>query len=350
MKLTFSWSDLAALTDTPGTGGVLRTEPADFVVEERPAYLPCGEGDFVFVRLRKVGHTTIHVVRELVSQLGINEKHVGVAGLKDRHAVTTQWLSLPDKAEGRLERFSMEGVEILEVSRHGNKLGMGHLQGNRFRIRVRQAPGTYEQAAHTLELLARSGVPNYFGPQRFGLGGLNAEEGLRVLRGESSLRDPRVRRFLVSSVQSVLFNAFVSLRLQRGLFDRLVVGDMARKHDTGGVFRVEDAAAETSRAQRGEISATGTLFGRKVRELTEEAGALEREVLGEFALTPEAFRSRKGDRRTIRIFPGEMGIEPTPDGYWLSFELPKGSFATSVMREVLKTEVDAGELPESDPE
>ena len=341
MSLIFDWSALRERTMTPGTGGRLRAEPADFQVQEVPAYLPGGSGEYLYLHVEKTGHTTAHVVRELCAQLGVRDRDVGVAGLKDRHAVTTQWLSLPAKVEPRLGDFSLPGVRILETSRHSNKLGMGHLHGNRFVVRVRGAAGMAEQAGETLATLAQGGVPNYFGPQRFGLGGLNAEEGLRVLRGESELRDPRVRRFLTSSVQSAIFNALVSLRLERKVFDRLLTGDMAKKHDTGGVFLVEDAEAETPRAQRGEVSATGTLFGRKVKPLTADAGALEAEALALFGLSPQVFASRKGDRRLIRVFPAEAEVRPVDDGYVLAFTLPKGSFATSVLREVMKTEVDA---------
>ncbi len=274
MNLIFSWAALRALTTTPGSGGVLRSLPEDFVVEERPTYLPSGSGEHLYLHIEKRGHTTAHLARELSNQLGVKAKDLGIAGLKDRHAVTRQWISLPAKFEPRLGEFELEGVRMLDISRHTNKLGLGHLRGNRFSVRVRGAPGTAAQAQDTLALLQRLGVPNYFGPQRFGLSGLNAEEGLRVLRGESALRDPQVRRFLSSSVQSALFNRFVSLRLERGLFDTLLSGDMAKKHDTGGVFLVEDAAAETPRAQRGEVSATGTLFGRKTAPLTREAGEL----------------------------------------------------------------------------
>ncbi|WP_157463536.1 tRNA pseudouridine(13) synthase TruD, partial [Deinococcus pimensis] len=150
MKLTFSWADLAPLTDSPGTGGTLRATPEDFVVDEVPAYPLSGEGEHLFVRVEKRGHTTAHVVRELARQLGFDERKVGVAGLKDRHAVTTQWLSLPPRAEGRLGEFELEGVRVLDVTRHGNKLGMGHLRGNRFRVRVRGAPGAAEEARRVL--------------------------------------------------------------------------------------------------------------------------------------------------------------------------------------------------------
>lgn len=348
MSLTFDWSTLFPLTTAPGTGGVLRAEPADFVVEEAPLYLPSGEGEHVYVQLRKTGHTTAFVAKELARQLDIKLERVGIAGLKDRHAVTTQWLSLPDKAERRLERFAMEGVEILEVARHGNKLGIGHLRGNRFTVRVRGAAGKEVDAAATMDELARRGVPNYFGPQRFGLGGLNAEEGLKVLRGESRTRDPRVRRFLVSSVQSVLFNAWLSARIERGLFGGVLRGDMAKKHDTGGVFRVEDAAAESERAARGEISATGTLFGRKVKPLTDEAGDFEREILERFGLTPEVFSSRRGDRRLSRVFLEDAFVTAAEDGFVVSFFLPRGSFATSVLREVMKVDVDVSGGPDDE--
>ncbi len=344
MNLIFSWAALRALTPTPGSGGVLRSRPEDFVVEERPTYLPSGSGDHLYLHLEKVGHTTAHLARELTRQLGVKTRDLGIAGLKDRHAVTRQWISLPAKFESRLGDFQLEGVQVLEVSRHTNKLGLGHLRGNRFTVRVRGAAGTAAQAQTTLDLLGRLGLPNYFGPQRFGLGGLNAEEGLRVLRGESELRDPQVRRFLSSSVQSAVFNRTVSLRLERGLFDRLLSGDMAKKRDTGGVFLVEDAQAESPRAERGEVSATGTLFGRKTKPLTLDAGALETEVLDEFGLSPEVFSSRKGDRRLIRIFMEDAQLQPEDDGYTVSFALPKGSFATSVLRELMKTDVDAPDL------
>lgn len=337
----FDWSALAQVIPGDGTGGVLRQSPADFRVEEVPAYPLSGEGDFVYLHVEKTGHTTAHLIRELCAQVGVRDRDVGVAGLKDRHAVTTQWLSLPGKFERHLGNFSLEGVRVLDVTRHGNKLGLGHLHGNRFVVRVRGAARQAGRANDLLAELGRLGVPNYFGPQRFGLGGLNAEEGLRVLRGESRLRDPRVRRFLTSSVQSAVFNQFVSLRLQRGLFDRVVPGDMAKKHATGGVFLVEDAGRESPRVQAGEISATGTLFGRKVKPLTLEAGELESEALAAFGLSPAAFDSRKGDRRFTRIFPASASVEGHEDGFSLAFTLPKGSFATSVLREIMKTDVDS---------
>ena len=366
-SLKFDWNALPTLTpQLEGTGGTIRTVLEDFRVDEIPLYPFSGEGEFLFVRLEKQGHNTNHLMGELCNQLGIEPKKVGVAGLKDRHAITTQWMSLPAKLEKHLGNFQLEGVRILETARHDNKLGMGHLQGNRFEIRVRgaarpsdrseghfrqDASETLERAQAVLDLLLERGLPNYFGPQRFGVDGRNAEEGLKLIknkmRGGGSIP---LKRFLVSAVQSQIFNAFVAARLERDIFDRLLEGDMAKKHDTGGVFKVLDAELETPRAQRGEVSALGTLFGRKAKPLGGEAGSLEREILASFSLEPEDFSSRLGDRRLTRVFITHASLEGTEDGYWLRFDLPRGSFATSVLRELTKTAVDSADESSSEEE
>ncbi|GHF97701.1 tRNA pseudouridine synthase D [Deinococcus piscis] len=351
--LTFRWSALARLGSLPteaGTGGELRRELADFQVEELPLYLPAGEGDHLMIHLRKEGHTTGHLLRELARQLRVKDRDIGSAGQKDRHAVTTQWVSVPAAAEKRLAHFALDGVEILDTGRHPNKLGLGHLRGNRFRVEVRGAPGTVEQAAARLSELQAQGIPNYFGPQRFGLGGINAAEGVRVLRGESALSDTRLRRFLVSALQSAVFNAYLSLRLERGLFAGLLPGDRAKKHDSGGEFWV-DSSAESERAARGEVSALGNLFGKKSQPLRAEGSLLEREALDELGLDSADFAAPlaglRGDTRLTRIFFLEAPqLTPTPDGYAVQFALPRGSFATAVLRELMGGEVDTLPLPQ----
>ena len=341
-KLRFRWADLPAISgDVAGTRGVVRQLSEDFVVTERPLYLPDGEGSHAYALVEKRGLTT----RDLVSALqraGLEEKQVGVAGLKDKHALTQQWLSVPNRFAAALDALEQrDGVRILERSRHKNKLGVGHLLGNHFRVRVRGAePGSVEQARRTLERLQERGVPNYFGPQRFGRFGNNAVDGLKLVRGERVPGGHRLKRFFVSALQSQLFNYGLKLRLERGLYGRTLAGDWAKKHDTGGVFRVEDAATENERAARLEISATQPLYGKKVRVSEGEAGALEEEVLAHFGLRWVDFRSRKGSRRITRVVISEVEVEATDDGYWLSFFLPKGSFATNVLREVMKVEVD----------
>ena len=349
-RFIFRWADLPLLSEgLLGTGGVLRTEPEDFQVEELPLYLPSGEGSHAYAWVEKRGLTT----RDLVVALrgaGVEERSVGVAGLKDKHALTRQWLSVPNRHAEALETLdALEGVRILARSRHKNKLGIGHLSGNRFTIRVREAEeGALGRAEETLERLKKRGVPNLFGPQRFGRFGTNAVDGLKLVRGEWVPGGHRLKRFFLSALQSHLFNYGLKRRLERGLFERVVPGDWAKKHDTGGTFLVEDADRESERAKRFEISATLPLYGKKVRVSPDEAGVLEEEVLAHFGLRWLDFTKRRGSRRLTRVGLGEVGLTPNKGGYTLSFTLPKGSFATIVLREVMKTEVDASEGDEHD--
>ena len=347
--LRFDWDALPLVTaDLPGTGGRIRSTLEDFEVEEIPLYDRSGAGDHTYVFFEKRGHNTKFVIDEFCRQLGIRFKDLGVAGLKDRHAVTRQWISFPAKFEGRLEGFALPEVRVLEVTRHSNKLGMGHLRGNRFRLRVRGAQAdALGRARAILDRLEKTGVPNYFGPQRFGNTGENAVRGLELVR-DGRMRGPEgipLKRFLIGSLQSLLFNHYLRLRLERGVYDGLLEGDVAKKHETGGVFIVEDAALESPRAGSLELSATGPLYGRKVTPSAKAASqALEAEVLEAFALGWADFKDRLGSRRITRIKLESVELEATEDGFWLAFALPKGSFATVILREVMKVAVDqAGE-------
>ena len=335
----FRWSDFAPLSAAlSGSGGRIRDTPEDFIVEELPLYLPEGSGSHAYAFVEKRGLTTRDLVLALMQQ-GLKEGDIGVAGLKDKHAVTKQWLSVPNRHAAALDALQeVEGVRILETSRHRNKLGIGHLRGNRFSVRVRG--GDPAQAVAVLALLEAQGVPNYFGPQRFGRFGTNAVDGLKLVRGEHVPGGHRLKRFFLSALQSLLFNHLLATRLERGLYAQVVAGDWAKKRDTGGVFVVEDAEVENPRALRGEISATLPLYGKKVRVSTLEAGGLEEATLEHFGLRWADFTSRKGSRRPSRIFLEDVMLSPEPDGYTLAFTLQKGAFATSVLREVMKVEVD----------
>lgn len=339
----FSWARLPAVTDDlPGIGGRLRDQPEDFVVREIPAYLPEGRGSHLYLHVRKRGRTTRDLVVAL-REAGVPDARVGVAGLKDKHAVTEQWLSLPwasRDAAAALE--ALPGVEILETSRHRNKLGVGHLHGNRFEIVLRDVPQDALEAGRAkLDRLAVVGVPNYFGPQRFGRFGRNAVDGLRLLAGETVSGDRRLQRFFVSAVQSWIFNELLAGRIRDGLYRSVLEGDWARKHDSGGTFRVEDAASETVRAERLEISALLPLHGRKVRISSGEPGRREEAALAALGLAWTDLTGRRGDRRPSRVVAGEARLDPVETGVRLSFTLPKGAYATSLLREVSGRPVDA---------
>ena len=339
-KLTFRWSDYRSLTqDLPGTGGLLRLELPDFCVEELPVYLPQGKGSHTYAWIEKRGLSTRDLVLALMQE-GLKEQQIGVAGLKDKHAITKQWISVPNKFAKAMEKLeSLEGVKILELSRHKNKLGMGHLKGNRFTVRVRQAP-EIDNARRILEVLQSVGVPNYFGPQRFGNGGLNAVDGYKVLYGLQAPGGHRLKGLFISSVQSLFFNHVLSQRIEADLFNTVILGDWAKKHDTGGEFLVEEIS-EGERAKRFEISSILPLYGKRVKVAEALAGEFEQKALEYLQLSWVKFASRRGDRRLSRFPLQEVSLEATEDGYVVSFDLPKGAFATSILRELLKTEVDA---------
>ena len=339
MDLVFRPERYPFLTqDLPGVGGEIRVAPEYFHVEEVPAYLPKGEGEHLYFLLEKEGRTTREVLEFLRDEVGVPEKEIGVAGLKDKRAKTRQWFSIPRKYEDALCLLeNLQGVRLLAADLHTNKLRTGHLKGNRFHILIRRPKGGVAEAEAVLKRLAEKGVPNYYGPQRFGLGGLNPVRGYKLVKEGKGRGSPWLKRFLIGSLQSLLFNDWVALRMALGLYDRVVLGDWAKKHATGGEFLVEDPG-EAERALRLEISATGPLFGKKYPEAQGEARAIEDEVLARYGLKREEFRARRGARRPIRVPLAEWKVEEAPEGLWLSFFLPKGSYATSLLREVMKVE------------
>lgn len=342
-RFLFDWDSLPYVTpELAGVGGRVRVAPEDFRVEELPAYLPQGSGSHLYLKVEKRGLTTRDLVTAL-TRAGISEPAIGVAGLKDKVAVTVQWLSVPRAAQDAARVLDeMPGVAVLERSYHKNKLAIGHLHGNRFEVTVRDVEaGAGALAEAALARLAVIGAPNWFGPQRFGRFGSNALDGLKVLRGESVPGGHRLRRFFVSALQSLLFNHMLAERIRLGLYRAVVKGDWARKHDTGGTFEVADEEFDSARALALEISATLPLHGRKVKLSRERAGELERATLAEFELSWAQFGSRRGDRRSSRVVLADVAAsEPGPGQLRLAFSLPKGSYATAVLREVLKVEVD----------
>lgn len=337
-RLRFSWDDLpAASAHLPGTGGVLRTRIDDFVVEEIPSYLPNGAGAHAYAFIEKRGLTTRDVVSAL-AESGVPRGTVGFAGQKDKYAVARQWFSVPAEHRDALNLLDdVQGLAVLEASLHRNKLGLGHLRGNRFSLRVREPCDDWQPIAEdVLAHLRRAGVPNYFGPQRFGSFNTNIADGLRLLMGEKMRIDRRMQRFYRSALQSHLFNWLLKMRMECGLYDAVLTGDRAQRHDSGGMFVVDDADVESARARRLEISAALPLFGKKARVSGGDAGVLEERLLSEFGLEYGRFRRIPGARRISRIRLDDVSLESADDGYVVEFALPKGAYATSVMREFMK--------------
>jgi tRNA pseudouridine13 synthase len=320
-----------------------RFAPEDFVVEEIAAYAPSGSGGHTFVRVEKRGRTTESLARELARAAGVRPGDVGYAGRKDRHAITTQWFSVPGLDPLLARGLALEDARVLEAAAHPHKLRTGHLRGNRFTVTLHGVDAAGAAAANArMAELERRGMPNRFGEQRFGREGDNAERGLRLLRGELRLRDRREARFLLSALQAAVFNE--ALRLRELPLDALEAGDVAVVHESGGLFLVEDPAREAPRAVAFEISATGPIFGTRAgRRDPAPAGApaaREARAAAGFGLDPAAVPAPPrglrlpGGRRALRARPETASAGLEGDRLRLVFELPPGSYATVLLEEL----------------
>lgn len=343
------------------------------MVEEIPAYAPSGVGDHLYVTFRKRALTTDHAVRRVAEELGIAARDIGVAGLKDKAAVTTQTISIPlgpkltrEHAETTLRAIPTQGAEteheaervgfeILALETHPNKLRTGHLRGNRFALWVRGVSPAEAAVAHErLALATQHGIPNTFGDQRFGRHGDNATRALDFVRGVTKPpRDPRQARFLFSAFQSLLFNTLLEERVADGSFGVPTEGELVMRHravlsseedERGALFlcRGDELEETRARAQRHEVSPTGPMWGAKMRQPEASALARELEVLARFSVDAESLsrfsRLGEGVRRSLRLFPEALAVHDTPSStvpdeadMHLQFVLPKGAYATEVL-------------------
>jgi len=400
------------LSDFDRLPGVIKADYSDFVVEEIPLYPADGAGTHTYFLVEKAGLSTMQAVHDLAKALNRRRHEIGFAGLKDARAITRQWMSIEHVPPETIQRLSIPRLRILAVTRHHNKLRLGHLRANAFVIKVRQTrPERLEDLRAALAELERRGVPNYFGTQRFGyrgdtwrvgrsiLHGLT-DEAVDLLLGRPETEDrhdirrarqlydqgqyaaaarlwPRLfhserrmlkvlertagnRRkalaaidrstlnFYISAYQSHLFNQVVSSRLPSGL-GRLYDGDLAWVHASGAVFRVTAASVEQPRADAFEISPTGPLLGYRMSTPTETAGELEQRALGEEQPPAGAFHRSglrvKGGRRPLRFPVSQAAVALGADhaGPYLEmrFVLPRGCYATALLRELFR--IDAAD-------
>lgn len=319
-----------ATAGLPGVGGRLALDPDDFVVDEIPAYAPRGEGDHWFVRVRKRGLETAEAREMLARAAGVDPRDVGFAGRKDKWAVTTQWFSLPAEPVDPGD----ERLDILERARHPHKLRIGHVRANRFRVRLRDVDPAADDRLPALRAALAAGVPNYFGPQRFGRDGRSLEDARRLLAGRR-VRDPR---FAFSVLQAAVFNRWLGDRVADGLLHRVLEGDVLRKRETGGLFTCADPAVDQARADAGEIDPTGPLPGPKARPATGPAADREAAALAALGLTADALRPLArfgpGTRRPARLVPEDLDLTLTGPDLIATFTLPAGSYATVVLGEL----------------
>ncbi|SFV63229.1 tRNA pseudouridine 13 synthase [hydrothermal vent metagenome] len=334
---------------------VFNPSPRDFIVEEIPLYEFSGEGEHLILKVRKKELTTWEMLDIISGYIGIRRRDIGYAGLKDKHAMTIQSISVPLKYRDALENFGHDKIKIIDMTQHNNKIRIGHLKGNRFRIRLKKVLGTQRDKLDSmLEWIKSNGVPNYFGEQRFGTDGNNWADGKRLIEGSLKIRDRKTREFLISSYQSYLFNNWLSKRVEislllenfsedeaerylgldagklqgtksQDMFFKILDGDLMMHYPYGRVFYVEDIESEAGRFATKDIAPTGLLAGKKVKRAEGVAGEIESNY--------DEKISESGARRYawIQVTDIEKKYIEERAHYELSFVLPKGSYATNVL-------------------
>ncbi len=325
----------------------LKHTPEDFVVEEIPAYLPSGQGQWTFAWIEKRDMTTPAALERLCGVLGSPAQQATAAGMKDRRAVTRQWVSLADVTPEQVRGVTIPGLTVLAADRHDNRLKPGHLRGNRFTMRLRSVetpgdgPSAIERVQAVLERLGRQGCANWFGKQRFGNAGDTHLEGRDLLRGEGRSRGRTKRwkrRLVVSAYQAALFNRYLRERLARGWLTSALDGDVLKRTDSGGLFVCEEPAVDQVRVDSFEVSPTGPVFGYKMRRAMRDADALEAEVLQAEGVQLDDFRRvgklGTGTRRPVRFPVDGAEVEVDGDDLVLKVALPKGSYATVLLAEL----------------
>lgn len=347
-KTPFMLSQLPYISQSiPGIDGIIKSSPEDFIVEEIPLYEPVGHGEHLFLRIRKRRLSTEELLTHIENTLNLDRTEIGVAGQKDKYALTTQTLSLPIRFEKEILKLECDDIQILNACPHTNKLKTGHLSGNHFTTVVRTASANaLKKAKNIADLLFQTGFPNYFGQQRFGRDGANVKRGLELLKGQ--LKPSRIpyrrRKYLlrlyISAVQSELFNLALTHRILQGLFSTVIDGDVMKKTDTGGLFVTTDAKREQIRFEQQEIDITGPIFGHKMTNAAGKPQEFETSLLSNHCLDATSLKRfpklSTGTRRPFHIFPRNWRLQQCSEGIQLSFTLAPGQYATTVLREFIR--------------
>lgn len=343
-------TDLHALAYVDGQSparAVLKADPADFVVEEQLAYSLSGEGEHLWVWVEKIGQNTDWVAKQLAKWAGIAPKNVGVAGKKDRQAVTYQWMSLhlPGQADPAVEALAVPGVRILKMQRHHRKLQTGGLSGNRFTLTLRKLAGEAAELETRLQRIREQGVPNYFGEQRFGNGFQNLPKATQLFQGQLKAPKRHQKSLYISAARSWIFNEILSRRTEQGCWNRALPGDVFQLQGSQKWFADDGDPALAERVEAMDLHPTGALTGRGVLPTQGEAFQLEQTVMARHPIWQAGLEKLglKQERRALRVWPKALTWQwPDAETLSVSFELPAGSYATMVVRELVQLETDSG--------
>jgi tRNA pseudouridine13 synthase len=321
--------------------GTIKTIPADFIVVEQLSFQPEGAGEHAFVQIKKTGENTEYIARLLARFAGVRQRDVSYAGLKDRHAITTQWFSiwLPGKADPEWTQIETEGIKVLQTTRHARKLKRGVLAGNKFQIVIRDWEGDKDVLETQLQLIKQQGIPNYFGSQRFGLQGQNVNKALALFQGAKVKREQR--GIYLSSVRSYLFNQLLSERVKLDNWNRGIEGDVFIFDQSRSYFKSDQLDSSVlDRIKKGVIHPAGLMAGKGNFETTAEALAMEESIVNTYQVLVDGLIKfdLKADRRAFRVLVNNLQWKFQEDSQVvLNFFLPSGSFATALLRELINS-------------
>ena len=324
----------------PNSTGKIKTIPDDFIVEEQLPFQAEGEGEHVFLQIEKCGENTEYVARLLARFAGVRQRDVSYAGLKDRHARTTQWFSvwLPGKEAPDWQQIETESIKVVQSQRHARKLKRGVLSGNRFEIVIREWQGDKAELEQQLQQIKTNGFPNYFGVQRFGHQGQNVNKALALFQGEKVRREQR--SMYLSAARSYLFNLLLDKRIRADNWNQAVYGDVLVFDQSNSYFKTgQPDASVLERVNAGEIHPTGMMFGKGERETKDQALDIEESIINtNLTLTAGLIKfDLKNDRRALRVLVRDLQWKFLADSELrLCFSLPAGSYATSLLREVVE--------------
>ncbi len=324
----------------PQSTGILKSIVDDFIVDETLSFQPEGCGEHAFLLIEKCGENTEFIARLLARFSGVQQRDVGYAGLKDRHAKTRQWFSvwLPGKEDPDWKQVETENIKILKAIRHLRKLKRGVLSHNRFQIIIRQWQGSKTKLEQQLQQIKQNGFPNYFGLQRFGRQGQNVNKAIAMFNGTKVKREQR--SIYLSAARSYLFNQVLAKRIIEDSWNQAVSGDCLIFDQSHSYFKAEKIDdSVTIRIRSAEIHATGMMFGKDQLETTNTAYEIEQSIINDHQLIADGLKSfnLSSDRRALRVMAINLQWEFLPNStIRLNFSLPAGGYATSLLRELIK--------------
>ncbi|MDP1602422.1 MAG: tRNA pseudouridine(13) synthase TruD [Legionella sp.] len=337
--MMFDYTTLAFANGKPAAVGSIKSSPDDFKVDEILGFELTGEGEHLFLLIEKRGLNTEELVKKIASVTGYSERDISYAGIKDRQAVTRQWLSIqcPGQEIADANALAGEGWRVIETKRHLKKLKTGALTGNKFQLTIRDIQGN-DEIETRLQHIKHHGIPNYFGAQRFGFDGQNLVKAKRLLIDGIKTKNRFLKGMYYSTARSFLFNLILSERIKQGNWNKALPGDVMQLDGKNSIFTidaVDDIIQE--RVKSFDVSPASPLWGVGKELVSDEALIIQQQALADFEPWCAALETHKLERsyRALMLKPRDMSWEWQDDTLVLNFSLQAGSYATSVMREVL---------------